>query len=97
MSEIPSKAEGITKELSFFLPSMLNCMASSLYTTGIYETNDPKKIDGLKRYADACHKLGIYPCAVTVLTSKDNSPNEGVVFKEFRPESLNPHHNLVSQ
>ena|GEM_PF-1220920 len=84
MSEIPSKAVGITQELGFFLPSMLNCMAGSLYTTGIYETNDPKQIDGLRQYADACRDLGIDPCAVTVLTSKDDTKNTGVVFREFR-------------
>jgi len=84
MSEIPSKTDIIGSDLSGFLPSMLNCMAGSLYTTGLFESQDVNKMDGLKRYAETCKYHDIAPCAVTVLTSKDDSPNTGVVFHEFR-------------
>jgi orotidine-5'-phosphate decarboxylase len=43
------------------------------------EELDPKTMDGLKRFADACHRFDTRPCAVTVLTSKD----EEIVYREF--------------
>jgi orotidine-5'-phosphate decarboxylase len=57
---------------------MLNCMAGAL-SNGLVMHNDLNMVDGLKRFADACHKAGVRPCAVTVLTSKQ--PN--VVDAEF--------------
>jgi orotidine-5'-phosphate decarboxylase len=50
----------------------------------LLEGDDPDKIDGLKRFADACHTAGTLPCAVTVLTSK--TPE--VVEKEFGCSSV---------
>lgn len=48
-------------------------------STGLLEDPDPKKVDGLKRFANACHAVGTRPCGVTVLTSKENE----VVASEF--------------
>lgn len=66
--EIPSKAEGIAKVHLEYRPWMLNCMAGIVSSMRL--DGDPDKIDGLKRFADACHATGTRPCAVTVLTSK---------------------------
>lgn len=68
--EIPSKLEGIAKtHLKRAQPWMLNCMAHAV-STGKAQDEDPEKLDGLKRFADACNSVGTLPCAVTVLTSK---------------------------
>ena len=32
---------------------------------------DKQKLEGLKLFADVCHSFDVRPCAVTVLTSKD--------------------------
>jgi len=53
-------------------------MAGSL-SNGLVIHDDLDMIDGLKRFADACHAAEVRPCAVTVLTSKQ--PN--VVEAEF--------------
>lgn len=57
---------------------MLNCM-TGISSTGRWTDDDPKKVDGLKRFADACHQAGTRPCAVTVLTSK----TDDMVAREF--------------
>lgn len=67
--EIPSKVIGIAAKYLAHGPFMLNCMAGA-QSSGLLEDEDPEKIDGLKRFADACHAAGTKPCAVTVLTSK---------------------------
>jgi orotidine-5'-phosphate decarboxylase len=72
--EVPSKVVDIAKgsQLATHLarrPWMLNCMAG-IESNGIMEHENSSKIDGLKRFADACHAVGTRPCAVTVLTSK---------------------------
>ena len=36
----------------------------------VLDNEDRDKIDGLKRFADACHEAGTKSCGVTVLTSK---------------------------
>jgi orotidine-5'-phosphate decarboxylase len=81
--EVPSKLEGIAvgSSLKTHLarrPWMLNCMAGA-ESNDIMEHEKRDKIDGLKRFADACLEVGTLPCAVTVLTSK--SPE--VVAREF--------------
>jgi orotidine-5'-phosphate decarboxylase len=67
--EIPSKAVGIARAHLAHRPWMLNCMAG-VQSSGVLEAADPDRLDGLKRFADACHKVGTKPCGVTVLTSK---------------------------
>lgn len=67
--EIPSKAVGIAKKHLKHKPWMLNCMAG-VQSSGILDHQDSEKIDGLKRFADACYEVGTRPCGVTVLTSK---------------------------
>lgn len=76
--EIPHKAVGIAEKHLAHRPWMLNCMAGIL-STGYVTHEDTNKIDALKRFADACHKVGTRPCGVTVLTSKTT----GVVDSEF--------------
>ena len=78
MVEIPTKLLAIAKKHLEFRPWMLNCMAGSASTMLTGDPN-PDKIDGLKRFADACHAVGTRPCAVTVLTTK--SPE--LVDREF--------------
>jgi orotidine-5'-phosphate decarboxylase len=67
--EIPDKSLELAREHLRYRPWMLNCMAG-ICSTGEMTHEDPKKVDGLKRFADACHEVGTKPCAVTVLTSK---------------------------
>lgn len=67
--EIPDKCIELANKYLVHKPWMLNIMAGAI-STGFFESNDVKKIDALKRFADACHKVGTRPCAVTVLTSK---------------------------
>jgi orotidine-5'-phosphate decarboxylase len=67
--EIPSKMIGIAKKHLAHKPWMLNCMAGG-QSSGLLVHEDPETVDGLKRFADACHSAGTRPCAVTVLTSK---------------------------
>ncbi len=67
--EIPDKVIGITKTYLDYKPWMLNVMAGICSTRAIEDEN-PKKIDALKRFADACAEVGTKSCAVTVLTSK---------------------------
>jgi orotidine-5'-phosphate decarboxylase len=76
--EIPDKVLEIAKLYLQFKPWMLNCMAS-VCSTGFLRSDDPKRVDGLKRFADLCLTAGTRPCAVTVLTSK--SPE--MVEREF--------------
>jgi orotidine-5'-phosphate decarboxylase len=67
--EIPSKSVGLAQLHLEHEPWMLNCMAG-IESNDIMEHEKRDKIDGLKRFADACHAAGTRPCAVTVLTSK---------------------------
>jgi orotidine-5'-phosphate decarboxylase len=76
MIEIPTKLEELALTHLKYRPWMLNCMAGAVSTM---ELRNPKTMDGLKRFADACRKVGTRPCAVTVLTSKD----EEIVYREF--------------
>lgn len=76
--EIPSKTVAIAKEYLKHKPWMLNCMAG-IQSSGVLTHEDPEKIDGLKRFADACHEVGTRPCGVTVLTSK----TDNVIDREF--------------
>lgn len=76
--EIPSKTVEIAKKHLAHKPWMLNCMAG-VQSSGILTHEDPQKVDGLKRFADACHEAGTRPCGVTVLTSK----TDYVVAREF--------------
>ncbi|HUC88371.1 MAG TPA: orotidine 5'-phosphate decarboxylase / HUMPS family protein [Candidatus Binatia bacterium] len=70
--EVPSKLEDLAiVECNRARPWMINCMAGSV-SGGPLEDEDPNKIEGLKRFADACRKVGVRPCAVTVLTSKQS-------------------------
>lgn len=74
--EIPTKMEQIALKHLKYRPWMMNCMAGGVSSR---ELDDPKTLDGLKRFADACHLYGTKPCGVTVLTSK----TEEVVMQEF--------------
>jgi orotidine-5'-phosphate decarboxylase len=78
IAEIPDKVIEIAKLHLEYQPWMLNCMAG-VSSTGFIGDDDPKKVDGLKRFADLCLTAGTKPCAVTVLTSK--SPD--MVAREF--------------
>lgn len=66
--EIPDKAVALVEDHLKYRPWMLNCMAD-IWSTGFMDHANPKKVDALKRFADACHNVGTKPCAVTVLTS----------------------------
>lgn len=76
--EIPSKVVGIAGKHLEHKPFMLGCMAG-VQSSGVLTHEDPERIDGLKRFADACHQAGTKPCGVTVLTSKTTE----VVGREF--------------
>lgn len=79
--EIPTKLAKLARLIRLRrtkLPYMVNCMAGGV-STGIWESEDPDEIDGLKRFADALKSLGIKACAVTVLTTKSDK----VVAREF--------------
>lgn len=67
--EIPTKVEAIAKKHLAHKPWMLNCM-SGCVSSLVLTNEDRDKIDGLKRFADACHEVGTKSCGVTVLTSK---------------------------
>lgn len=67
--EVPHKVVEVAQLHLDHHPWMLNTMAD-VWSTGLMEDLDPNKIDGLKRFADACHAAGTLPCAVSVLTSK---------------------------
>jgi len=69
IAEIPVKLVGIARKHLVHRPWMLNCMAGNT-STGFAVHGDPDLVDGLKRFADACHETGTRPCGVTVLTSK---------------------------
>ena len=73
--EIPTKLASVARIHLQFHPWMLNCMAGGV-STRFMEHTDPEQIDGLKRFADVCHEAGTRPCAVTVLTSKDDATVE---------------------
>ena len=76
--EIPSKVVGIAAKHLAHRPWMLNCMAG-VQSSGVLSDPDPDKLDGLKRFAQACRDAGAKPCGVTVLTSK----RAEVVQREF--------------
>jgi orotidine-5'-phosphate decarboxylase len=76
--EVPSKAVAIALKHLAYKPWMLNCMAG-IESNDLMEHVKPDKIEGLKRFADACNKVGTRSCAVTVLTSK----TQDVVLQEF--------------
>lgn len=87
--EIPIKLAKLAKLPSLGrenLPYMVNCMAGGV-SSMIWEAEDgsdaAKKLDGLKRFADACKAVGVRPCAVTVLTSKSSE----TVAMEFNERS----------
>jgi orotidine-5'-phosphate decarboxylase len=67
--EIPDKVIKIAETFLVYKPWMLNVMAGAC-STGLIECDNPKDIDALKRFADACAAVGTKSCAVTVLTSK---------------------------
>lgn len=67
--EIPDKSIAIAETYLKYHPFMLNIMAGAC-STGLLEHKEPKKIDALKRFADACLDAGTKSCVVTVLTSK---------------------------
>lgn len=76
--EIPDKVIEVAILHLAYRPWMLNVMAGAC-SSGLVLTDDPKKVDGLKRFADRCHAVGTKPCAVTVLTSK----TDRLVAREF--------------
>jgi orotidine-5'-phosphate decarboxylase len=78
ITEIPSKVVEVAKKHLIYKPWMLNCMAG-IISNGVFVGDDPDKLDGLKRFADACLEAGTRPCAVTVLTSKTGE----IVGEEF--------------
>lgn len=81
--EIPDKVIKIAETFLTYKPWMLNLMAGAC-STGLMEGDNPKQIDALKRFADACAAVGTKSCAVTVLTSK--SPEQ--IKSEFRRGQL---------
>jgi len=78
IAEIPDKIVELAKLHLAHHPWMLNVMAG-VCSTGRIGDPDTKKVDALKRFADVCRDVGTRPCAVTVLTSKD----EPMVAREF--------------
>lgn len=76
--EIPTKTLGIAGKHLKHKPWMLNCAANVCSSGNLFHA-DPDKVDGLKRFADACHAVGTRPCAVTVLTTK----TPGLVMREY--------------
>jgi len=77
--EIPDKVVEVAKLHLEYRPWMLNVMAG-VCSSGRMLDDDPKKIDGLKRFADLCHQYDTNSCAVTVLTSKA----ETLVQREYK-------------
>ncbi len=79
--EIPSKVVELARLHLTYEPWMLNCMAG-IVSNGDMSTaveNEKDERDALRRFADICRAAGTRPCAVTVLTSKEDE----VVEKEF--------------
>ena len=76
--EVPVKVLELAELSLEHKPWMLNVMAD-IWSTDEMTHQDPKKVEVLKRYADACLAVGTKPCAVTVLTSKAKD----VVKKQF--------------
>jgi orotidine-5'-phosphate decarboxylase len=70
--EIPNEVLELAERHLKYSPWMLNIMAGSA-STGILDHSDPDKIELLKRFADLCRSKGTLPCAVTVLTSKEDA------------------------
>ena len=81
--EIPDKSIAIAETYLKYHPFMLNIMAGAC-STGMTKSDNPKKLDTLKRFADICEEAGTKSCAVTVLTSK--SPD--LVLREFHQNPL---------
>jgi orotidine-5'-phosphate decarboxylase len=67
--EIPDKTLAIAETYLKHSPWMLNVMAG-ICSTGLLRSDNPKKIDALVRFAEACKDAKVKSCAVTVLTSK---------------------------
>jgi orotidine-5'-phosphate decarboxylase len=84
ISGIPDEVVAVASDYLKYHPWMLNCMANDC-SSGFMQHDDPKKVDGLKRFAFACHMADTRPCAVTVFTSK--SPE--MVAREFNGRSVN--------
>lgn len=80
--EIPDKVIEVAQLHLRHRPWMLNVMAG-VCSSGLMVSDDPKQVDALKRFADACLAVGTLPCAVTVLTSK----TEDTVSREFNGAS----------
>ncbi len=78
IAEIPDKVIEIAKLHLEYRPWMLNVMAG-VCSSSLVSNDDPKKVDALKRFADACIAVDTKPCAVTVLTSK----SDDMVLDEF--------------
>lgn len=77
--EIPSKlAELAEEEIRLTRPWMLNCMAGAL-SNGASSAPTRAELDGLQQFAEICHANEVLPCAVTVLTSKQ----QDIVADEF--------------
>ncbi|MDR2063314.1 MAG: orotidine 5'-phosphate decarboxylase [Candidatus Nomurabacteria bacterium] len=81
--EIPEKVAQIARHYGQYQPFMLDCMAG-ICSNGVFAGSDHKQLDGLKRFASTCLENSVNPCGVTVLTSKTNAKNRGMVFQEFR-------------
>lgn len=79
--EIPPKLAGLAESAVRHNVWMVNCMAGGLSNENFVLTSE--ELDGLKRYADACHEAGMRPCAVSVLTTKDDE----TVKREFNGRS----------
>lgn len=78
ISGIPDEVMESASNYLKYKPWMLNVMAGAC-SSELMVSGDPKQVDALKRFADACLAVGTKPCAVTVLTSK---PAE-MVAREF--------------
>jgi orotidine-5'-phosphate decarboxylase len=87
ITEIPEKVVRIAECYTPYRPFMLNCMAG-ICSNGAFYSEDASTQDGLRRFADVCLSSGVQPCGVTVLTSKTNTKNTGMVFKEFRRAAI---------
>ena len=66
--EIPVKAIKIAESYLQYKPFMLNIMAGAC--SNRCWSGKTEELDALKRFADACRKVGTKSCVVTVLTSK---------------------------
>lgn len=72
IDEVPVKVAELATDHLRHRPWMLNVMAA-ICSTGDFTDSDPRRTDGLKRFADLCHSAGTKPCAVTVKTSKTSA------------------------